>query len=111
MLTFEETVRFIRVQERLRSCTFHELKKDGHHKSSEGALSISFCLPPVVGDRDEPYWHVEAFSYLLCPDGRSGEWIGKTAAEAIAKAEDAIDKWCFASEMEMFAGNFEEVPE
>src|SRR5690606_4415081 len=86
--------------ERLRNATLHELRKDGHHKSSEGALSISLNLPPVVGDDREPYWYVEAYSYLLCPDGRQAGWQGKTAAEAIAKAEDAIEKWCFSSEME-----------
>lgn len=107
MMTFDETTRFIRIQERLRNATYHELRKDGHHKSSEGALSIAFCLPPVVGDKEGPSWVVEAYSYLLCPDGRSGSWSGKTAAEAIAKAEDAMDKWCFASEMEQFSGEYE----
>lgn len=103
MMNFDESVRLIRLHERLRNATYHELRKDGHHKSSEGALSISFCLPPVVGDDKEPSWVVEAYSYLLCPGGgRSDTWTGKTAAEAIAKAEDAIEKWCFAPEMEQF---------
>lgn len=107
MIGFEESVRLIRIQERLRRCTYHEIRKDGHHKSSEGAMNIAFHLPAVVGDDKEPYWSVEAFSYLLCPDGRTGEWFGKTAAEAIAKAEDAIEKWCFKAEMEIFTGQFD----
>jgi hypothetical protein len=102
MMTFDEAARLVRLQERLRNATYHEMRKDGHHKSSEGAVSLAFCLPPVVGDRADPYWAVEAYSYLLCPDGRTGTWTGKTAAEAIAKAEDAIEKWCFQSEMEQF---------
>ena len=103
MMSFDEAARLVRLQERLRNATYHEIRKaDGGHKSSEGALSLAFCLPPVVGDRADPYWAVEAYSYLLCPDGRTGTWTGKTAAEAIAKAEDAIENWCFPSEMEQF---------
>jgi hypothetical protein len=111
MLSFDETARFIRMQERLRACTFHEIRKDGHHKSSEGRMAISFCLPPVVGDRAAPYWKVEAYSYLLCPEGRSGEWEGASAAEAISKAEDAIGEWCFASEQELIFGVIEDEDE
>lgn len=106
MISFEESVRLVRIQERLRNATYHELNKDGHHKSSEGAMSISFNLPAVVSDKESPYWTVEAYSYLLCPDGRSEIWIGASAAEAICKAEEAVAKWCFASEMEQFEGRF-----
>ena len=102
MMCFDESARLVRLQERLRTATFHEMRKDGHHKSSEGAVSLAFCRPSVVGDKTEPYWCVEAYSYLLCPDGRSGSWTGNTAAEAIAKAEDAIQSWCMPSEMEQF---------
>ena len=106
MASFDDAVRLVLIQERLRRATYHELTKDGHHKSSEGAVSLSFNLPPVVGDEKAPYWAVEAYSYLLCPDSRSGTWIGKTAGEAIGKAEDAIGKWCLASEMEQFESRF-----
>lgn len=107
MISFEESVRLVRIQERLRNATYHELRKDGHHKSSEGAMSISLNLPAVVGDKEAPYWAVEAYSYLLCPDGRSKTWTGASAAEAISKAEDDVKSWCFAAEMEQFAGRFE----
>ena len=106
MLTFEETARFIKIQERLRNATYHELSKDGGGKSSEGALSISFCLPPVVGDERQPYWSVETYSYLLNPDGRTKSWEGRSAVEAIGKAEDAIASWCMMSEMEQFEARF-----
>ena len=55
MISFEESVRLVRVQERIRSATYHEIKKDGHHKSSEGAVTLSFVLPPVVGDDRDQY--------------------------------------------------------
>ena len=103
MISFDDSVRLVRLQERIRAATYHELRKDGHHKSSEGNVCLSFTLPPVVGDTREPYWCVEVYSYLLCTNGRSDSWTGKTAAEAIGKAEDAVNQWCFSSEMEMFS--------
>jgi len=102
MMSFEESVRLVRLQEKLRNATYHELKKDGYHKSSEGAVTLSFVLPPVVGDNEEPYWTVEAYSYLLNPEGRLKQWSGRSAVEAIAKAEHDISSWCQKSEMEQF---------
>lgn len=101
-MNFNEIARLVRLRERLRNSTYHELKKDGHHKSSEGAVSLSFHMPPVVGGDEEIYWSVDVYSYLLCPEGRSKSWIGATAIEAICKAEDDVKKWCMESEMEQF---------
>jgi hypothetical protein len=106
MIPFDEAFRLVRIRERIRNATYHELQKDGHHKSGEGAMSISFNLPAIFGD-EKPYWAVEAYSYVLCPEGRSKTWIGQTAAEAIAKAEDDVAKWCFEAEMEQFSGRFD----
>lgn len=102
MLSFDIAFRLAQLQARLKAATYHELRKDGHHKSSEGALSLSFSLPPVVGDRRDSYWTVEAYSYLLCPSGRQDSWSGKSPEEALAKAEDDIGEWCRSAEMEMF---------
>jgi hypothetical protein len=102
MISFEESIRLVRIQERLRNATFHEIRKDGHHKSSEGAVTLSLVLPPVVGDDRDPYWTVDLWSYVLCPDARSKVFTGRTAGEAISKAEDAAREWCTVSEMEQF---------
>lgn len=102
MIGFEEALRLARLQERIRSATYHELRKDGHHKSDEGFVSLAINLPPVVGGERAPYWTVEVWSYLLCPEGRSKTWRGLSPAEAIGKAEDAVGDWCFMPEMEMF---------
>jgi len=101
VIGFDEALRLARIQERVRTATYHEMRKDGHHKSSEGNVSLALNLPPVVGDDRDPYWSLEVYSYLLCTNGRSETWIGKTAAEVISKAEDGVEKWCFRSEMEM----------
>lgn len=106
MIAFEEAARLVRLQERIKSATLHELKKDGHHKSSEAAMSISFSLPAMFADDQRPYWAVEAYSYILCPQGRSDTWIGRSASEAISKAEDAVSQWCMSSEMEQFGELF-----
>lgn len=102
MISFEDSIRLVRMQERVRNATYHEMRKDGHHKSSEGAVTLSFVLPPVVGDERDPYWNVEVYSYLLCPDARLKVFVGRSASEAISKAEDEIERWCTPSEMEQF---------
>lgn len=113
MIDFAEAVRLARLQERVRTATYHELRKDGHHKSSEGHMSLAFNLPAVVGDDRDPYWSLEVYSYLLCDEGRSKTWTGKSAAEVIGKAEDGVAKWCMMAEMEMFEaaiGHKDETP-
>lgn len=102
MIDFSEATRLARLQERVRRATYHEISKDGHHKSSEGHVSLAFNLPAVVSDDRDPYWSLEVYSYLLCPDARSDTWTGASAAEVIGKAEDAIARWCMTAEMEMF---------
>ena len=103
MINFEIAQRLVRIQERLRSATYHELRKDNYHKSSEGAVSLSFDLPPVVGDERNPSWTVSVYSYVLGPD-RTHDFFGDSALEAISKAEDAVSIWCSKAEMEMMFG-------
>ena len=102
MLDFETAQRLVRMQERIRTSTYHEIRKDGVHKSAEGRVSLAFVLPPVVGDSRDTEWLVEVYSYVLGPE-RTHEFRGKTALEAIAKAEDAVADWCMMPEMEMFS--------
>jgi hypothetical protein len=106
MIDFEVATRLIAIRERLRAATWRCIKKDGHHKMDEGSVSLSFHMPPVVGDERENTWSVSVYSYVLNPDGRIGEWSGRTSLEAIAKAEDEIARWCFASELEEFEEQF-----
>jgi len=103
MIDFEIAQRLVRMQERLRAATYHEIKKDGNHKSSEGAVSLAFNLPSVFSDERAPGWSVTVYSYVLGPN-RSHEFFGASALEAISKAEDAVGEWCFASEIEMMFG-------
>jgi hypothetical protein len=101
MIDIENMQRLLVLHERLRTATYHELKKDGHCKSAEGAMEITISLPNAFEQDRRPTWSVMAYSYILCPEGRSETWFGKTPAEAIGKAEDAINKWLFQSEGEM----------
>lgn len=102
MIGFDEAARLVRLQERVKAATLHELRKDGHHKSGEAHVSLAFNLPAMFADDQRPYWSIEVFSYVLCDVGRSQTWTGHTAAEAIAKAEDGVGKWCLMPEMEQF---------
>lgn len=103
MINFEISQRLVRMHERLRACTYSAIRRDGHHKSSEGCISLSFNLPAVVSDEKDPYWVVEVYSYLFCPGAREESFRGKTALEAIAKAEGALDRWLMAEEMSIWS--------
>lgn len=100
MLSFDETRRIIQLRERVRTSTYEAMKGDGHHKSGEGSVSVSFCLPNIF-DGDTPSWLVGVYSYVLGPN-RNHIFHGKTLPEALAKAEDAVGEWCMPWEMRMF---------
>lgn len=102
MIDFTDSVRLVRLQERIRSATYHAIRQAGLHKSSEGHISLAFNLPPVVGDERDPYWTLEVYSYLLIDDGRTKTFTGRSAAEVISKAEDAANLWCMGAEMAAF---------
>ena len=107
MLDAETAMRLAAVHQRLIAATFREIKKDGHHKSAEASMAISMHLPNAFEQSEGITFSVEAYSYLLNPDGRLSSWIGRTAAEAVSKAEDAISQWVSQSEFEEFCGDME----
>lgn len=111
MTDMESATRLAIIQQRLIAATFREIKKDGHHKSSEGSMTLSMHLPNAFSQSEGVTWSVEAYSYLLNPDGRLQTWFGKTASEAISKAEDAISDWVMMSEMEEFESHLRPIPE
>lgn len=106
MADVETLARLTATHQRLIAATYREIKKDGHHKSSEAAMSLTMCLPNAFSQHEGVTWMVEAYSYLLNPEGRLQTWHGKTAAEAVSKAEDAISDWVMMSEMEEFEAVF-----
>ena len=114
MLTPEDTVRLHQIHQRLIAATYREIKKDSHHKSSEASMTLMMHLPNAFNQERGISWRVEAYSYLLNQDESLSSWDGRTAAEAIAKAEDAISVWVMASEYEefdRFMRNSEDDPE
>lgn len=109
MIDIECAMRLAAVHQRLIQATYREIKKDGHHKSSEASMTVSMHLPNAFEQGEGPLFSVEAYSYLLNPDGRLQTWRGKTMQEAVSKAEDAISDWVMMSEMEEFEDHFRPV--
>lgn len=105
-MSFDEAARVVRLRERVIWATREALKADGLHKSSEAHTSVSFNLPSMFDDDKSHYWGVEIYSYVIGPS-RNHSWFGKTLAEALAKAEAAVDKWCFRYEMQAFERSVE----
>lgn len=67
---------------------------DGHHKSYEGAMDVTFCFNNYFNAddvKDLALVKIELHCYLLI-DGRHEEWYGNTFAEALDKAERGIDR-------------------
>ena len=98
-MNFDEAARFVRLREKVIWGTREAMKRDGHHKFSEAHASVSFNLPSMFDDDQQPYWGVEIYSYVLGPS-RNHSWFGKSLPEALAKAEAAIEKWRLGYEMD-----------
>ena len=65
---------------------WQENDDDGHHKSSEGHITISQCFDNYFAEQKE-YWMIEVYSYIFC-NGRRFEYQGTTKEEVIQKAID-----------------------
>jgi hypothetical protein len=100
-VSFEDAARIMRLRERVISATCDALKQDGHHKSGEAAVEVTMSIPGMFSDDQSITWSLMVFSYVLGED-RQNNYFGKTLAEAISKAEDAVEKWCFPHEMARF---------
>ena len=84
----------------LRKRVFDAIKKivedpedDGHHKSYEGAMDVTFSYGDYFTSSDEKDLDgviIKLHCYLLI-DGRHEEWWGKTFEEALDKATVGIN--------------------
>lgn len=62
---------------------------DGHHKSSEGQITIIYNFGNVFDDdylNKEPTHTLEIYSYVFSDEGRRKEWSGKILAESLDEA-------------------------
>src|ERR1035437_5164011 len=83
---------------------FHEIEKllkiDGHCKSYEGAIQISFLS--YFKNKDEENKQKFALTldcYLIGPS-RHYEWVGRTLEEAIEKGLKEVKEWIKESKQE-----------
>ena len=67
---------------------------DGFHKSYEGAMDVTFCFDNYFEANDVTdvsFVKIELHCYLMV-NGRHEAWTGSTFADALDKAEKAIDE-------------------
>lgn len=84
-----------------RKHVFEELKKyfendeDGHHKSYEGAMSISFNYPDyfIAGNEHEIDDILLTLDCYVIGPSRHYQWRGKTFDEVVSKAWVEFDSW------------------
>lgn len=100
-MDMELATRITRAQQRLYRCIEDELRRDGHHKSYEGAVEVTMSLPNYFEQHQGITWLVEFHCYVLC-NGRHETWHGKTLAEAVAQFEAWSDKVAMPYEMTRF---------
>lgn len=101
-MTIDEAMRLASLREQLFRCIEDELKKDGMHKSYEGAIDVTLSFPPIFERSNQPEWTITWHCYIVPESGRHHSWSGRTLAEAIAVAEAAARKIAFPYEMERF---------
>ena len=109
-MDLKDSIRLVKLQERVRRSTLTALKEDGHHKSSEATVSAELTLPGMFSDDQEPYWTVMVWSYVLGPE-RQHTWSASSLSEALALAEADVTKWCFSWEMKEFESAFDGWPD
>lgn len=63
-----------------------EHDEDGHHKSCEGAITITKSFPNYFEDNEKIHYHIEVYSYIFCNDGRRFEAEGDSEYDVIMKA-------------------------
>lgn len=72
MMDFDQANRLARLQARIWSALGEALREDGHRKSSDGIIEVSYLLPAAFDWDARPTWQVTIHSYVLC-EGASGK--------------------------------------
>lgn len=98
----DEMMRLAALQQRVFRCIEDELRRDPYHKSYEGRIEATMELPDIFSSDRTPSWTVSLSCYVLPIDGRHRSWCARTLAEAIAKAEQDIERICSPYEMVRF---------
>lgn len=69
MMDFDQANRLARLQARIWSALGEALREDGHRKSSDGIIEVSYLLPAAFDWDARPTWQVTIHSYVLCEGG------------------------------------------
>lgn len=101
-ITFDQSQRLARLQSRLWNALGEALREDGHRKSSDGQIEVTYTLPAAFDWDARPTWQVTVWSYVLCEQGRSETFDAPTFEGALAQAEAYTKRICFGWEMRQF---------
>lgn len=97
IFTFEQSMRLTALQSRIWRALEEALREDGHRKSSDGIIELSFCMPPAF-DHSPPTWMLTIHSYVLCEMGRRESFSAPTIEGVLAMAEAYAAKICMGFE-------------
>lgn len=102
IMSFSQAQRLARLQSRLWGALAEALREDGHRKSSDGQIEVTFTLPPAFDWDARPSWQVTIWSYVLCEGGRSKTFDAPTFEGALSQAEAYATRICMSWEFRRF---------
>ena len=102
MMDFDQANRLARLQARIWSALGEALREDGHRKSSDGIIEVSYLLPAAFDWDARPTWQVTIHSYVLCEGGRQESFDAPTLEGALSQAEAYARNICMGWEMKAF---------
>lgn len=102
MISFEQAQRLSRLQNRVWNALGEALREDGHRKSSDGMITVSFQMPPAFDWNAAPTWQISLWSYVLLPDGREKIFEAPTFEGVLSQAEAFAGTICMEWEFRQF---------
>ena len=69
-----------------------QLQVDGHHKSYEGAIDLSYCYPNYFEQDRGVMVVIELHCYLIGPT-RHYKWYGDSVVKCLLEANKDLDGW------------------
>lgn len=102
MMSADQAFRLARLQSRIWNALAEALREDGHRKSSDGIIEVSYLLPAAFNYDEQPSWMLTIHSYVLCEGGRREDFTAPTFEGALSQAEAYANKICMGWEMRAF---------
>jgi len=102
MFTFDQAMRLARLQGRIWNALAEALREDGHRKSNDGMIELTYSMPAAFNHDKQPSWVLTICSYVLCDQGRSETFSAPSIEGALSMAEAYVSKICMGYEFRAF---------